>query len=123
MRGLRVVYPQLSSTDVDDSSCQCREQTRPRHPSLSMPSHGALERLVLANGEGLIRPALCLRISISGLLDRGLEVAGSLPLVANPGPLLPAIVVHDERRLKFLTLIDFVKAHHVPSQSPRYASR
>jgi hypothetical protein len=118
-----VVYPQLSSMDVDDSSCKRREQTRPRHPSLSTPSHGALERLVLTNGEGLIRPALGLRISIGGLLDRGLEVARPLPLVANPVPLLPAIVVHDQRRLKLLPLIDFVKAHHVPSESPRYALR
>src|SRR4029453_5122964 len=112
MRGFRVVYPQLSYMDLDDSSCQCREQTRLRHPSLSTPSHGALARLVLTNGERLIRPALGLRISIGGLLDHGLEVAGPLPLVANPVPLLPAIVVHDQSRLQLLTLIDFVKAHH-----------
>src|ERR671914_601410 len=123
MRGLRVVSPQLSSTDFDDSSCKGREQTRPRRPSLSTPSHSALARLVLANGEGLIRPALGLRISIGGLLNHGLEVAGPLILVANPVPLLPAIVVHDQRRLKLLTLIDFVKAHHIPSESPRDASR
>jgi hypothetical protein len=85
--------------------------------------NGALERLILTNGEGLICPALCLRISIDGLLDRGLEVVGPLPLVANPLPLLPTIVGHDQRRLRLLTLIDFVKAHHVPSESPRYASR
>ena len=41
--------------------------------------NSALERLVLTNGEGLIRPVLGLRISIGGLLDRGLEVVG-------PGP-------------------------------------
>ena len=105
-----MVYPPLSSIDLDDSSCTCREQTRPRHPSLSTLSHGALERLVLANGEGLIRPALCLRIRIGGLLDHGLKVAGPLPLVAHPVPLLPAIVVHDQRHLKLFTLIDFVKA-------------
>ena len=70
-----------------------------------------------------MRPALGLRIGIGGLLDRGLEVVGRLPLVANLVPFLPAIVVHNQRRLKLLTLIDFVKAHHVPSENPRDASR
>ena len=105
MRGLRVVYPQISSMDWDDSSCQCSEQTCPRHPSLLTPSHGALARLVLVNGEGLIRPALVLRMSIGGLLDDGLEVARPLPLTVHPVPCLPAIVVHEQRCLKLLTLI------------------